>query len=203
MSMCLAEAMLQGDRAAMLEAKSITLLRDARKGTVAVRFVLVNNRLKVRAGLLGVVGHLSRFGNGPLGLLQTTKHLMHQFATTLPPTSATQLHAPVLKAIRRRCHMVTVDAAADEVTASELTRQPISEVFGALTPNLRIILRDKAHASRRPHFFKISKIAKAVFVFRLFSTVAAFRRFCEEILSLRSLELFVCGLVKCGRARQW
>ena len=45
--------------------------------------------------------------------------------------------------------MVTIDAAGDEVLASELMRLPVSEAFGELTPNLQCVLRDKAHASRR------------------------------------------------------
>ena len=51
--------------------------------------------------------------------------------------------------MRHRCHVVCVDAAGDEMLASELMRLPVSDVFGQLTPNLQCVIRDKAHASRR------------------------------------------------------
>lgn len=149
MATCLAEAMFEKDRDFVLGAKTLTLLRDVRKGVVAIRFSAVSKDLQVRTGLLGVAKDLQRFGTGALGLLKTTSHVITCFSTFLPGTSCAQNVGSVRSAIRRRCHMVTVDAAADEVLASELMRQPLSQVFSALTPNLRIILRDKAHASRR------------------------------------------------------
>ena len=149
MSICLAEAMFQRDREFVETATSLTLLRDARKGVIAVRFVAVDASLQTHAGLLGAVSHLSRFGSGGLGLVKSTYHVMKQFSSVcvpLPPV----LNRPALDVLQQRCHMVTVDSAADEIVASEIMRQPLSVLFGSLTPNCQIVMRDKAHASRRP-----------------------------------------------------
>lgn len=45
--------------------------------------------------------------------------------------------------------MITVDSAADETLAGEITRKPLVESLGVALPNLRLILRDKAHGARR------------------------------------------------------
>ena len=45
--------------------------------------------------------------------------------------------------------MITVDAASDEVLASEMMRITTRGALESLTPNLRVVLRDKAHSSRR------------------------------------------------------
>lgn len=147
MIICLAEAIFQADRAFVLAAKSITILRDVRKGTVAIRFVAVDKALRVHSGLLGCANHMARFGSGSSGLLQSTNHLFTKFASNSDPPHA--LNLKVRQRLRAYTHIVAVDAASDEVVASELMRQPINEVINALTPNLKMVLRDKAHASRR------------------------------------------------------
>ena len=42
------------DQRFLKKAKTINLLRDARKGQLKVRFVAVNERLQVRRGTLGI-----------------------------------------------------------------------------------------------------------------------------------------------------
>ena len=49
--------------------------------------------------------------------------------------------------IRRWTKAIVVDSAANEVLAAELQRTPA--VLSALTPNSKILLRDKAHGARR------------------------------------------------------
>ena len=45
---------------------------------------------------------------------------------------------------------ITVDAAADEILGAEMMRTPaLTSEMQALAPNLRHVIRDKAHAPRR------------------------------------------------------
>ena len=147
MVIALAEAMYQKDRSAISKAMTVTILRDVRKSMCAIRFVSVDRYLKQHSGLLGAATHLARFGHGGEGLLNTSDHLFKQFATVAVPGG--QFNDNVYNRLRHRCHIVCVDAAGDEVLASELGRLPVSDVFGVLTPQLQCVLRDKAHASRR------------------------------------------------------
>ena len=55
----------------------------------------------------------------------------------------------MLQHIRQRVTMICTDSAADEMLAAEMMRQPVLASMGVLTPNLRVVLRDKAHSSRR------------------------------------------------------
>ena len=80
MVLALAEGLLETDRAHIKDYVSISLMRDVRKGLAAVRFVAVSKNLVVRSGLLGVSGHLHRFGVGAQGLLQTTNHIINNFS---------------------------------------------------------------------------------------------------------------------------
>ena len=149
MVLALAEGVLEADRAHIKDSVSISLMRDVRKGLAAVRFIAVTKNLVVRSGLLGVAGHLHRFGVGAQGLLQTTNHIINNFATANRSTSVENFDNDVRRSLRKHTHMVTVDAASDEVVASEIMRVSASEALSPLTPNVGIVLRDKAHASRR------------------------------------------------------
>ena len=149
MVLALAEGVLEADRAHIKDSVSISLMRDVRKGLAAVRFIAVTKNLVVRSGLLGVAGHLHRFGVGAQGLLQTTNHIINNFATANRSTSSENFDNDVRRSLRKHTHMVTVDAASDEVVASEIMRVSASEALSPLTPNVGIVLRDKAHASRR------------------------------------------------------
>ena len=92
---------------------------------------------------------MSRFGCGAEGLVRATNYLFTAFSTRYHGTPQAKLLKTVRKALRAKCHMISVDAASDELLASELSRRPLMELFGTLTPNCGIVLRDKAHASRR------------------------------------------------------
>jgi hypothetical protein len=79
-----------------------------------------------------------------------------------------ELRQEVRRRVLDRTHMITVDAAADELVASELMR---SGVDGAvLTPNLHIVLRDKAHSTRR-NLCKPKSQSSIVFPFLMCKTM--------------------------------
>ena len=79
--LCLAETLAHEDRKSISNAASISILRDERKGTVAIRFVAVDGKLETRAGLLGFVTHLSRFGVGAECLVKVTDYMFKKFST--------------------------------------------------------------------------------------------------------------------------
>ena len=70
------------------------------------------------------------------------------------PTRRTK-HQPIFlrdvyKHLRGAITGITVDAAADEILGAEMMRTPaLTSEMQALAPNLRHVIRDKAHASRR------------------------------------------------------
>lgn len=148
MACCLAEACKYFDQKFFKHVQSVALMRDARKGRLHLRFVAVDSNLKVRRGLLGVA---SNFGTGGQAIHDATSKIMHDFATRYQGTKR-ELHVPaLLRRLRQRTHMITVDAASDELVAAELMRRGLREVLEPLTPNCSTILRDKTHASRRTH----------------------------------------------------
>ena len=159
MVFCLAEAVKHRHHRYFRDVQSITLLRDARKGRLHIRFVAVDSRLQVRHGFLGAA---TGFGSGSAAIAKTTNLIVSDFATRYAGMKVAELRQEVRRRVLDRTHMITVDAAADEIVASELMR---SGVDGAvLTPNLRIVLRDKAHSTRR-NLCKPKSHSSIVFLF--------------------------------------
>ena len=146
MVVCLAEACKRLDQRFLKGARSIALMRDGRKGRTSVRFVAVDASLNVRRGTLGIA---FGFGSGADAILKATDQIITDFATLYLGTARERKLQNLRKHIRKKVHMITVDAAKYEVLASELMRQPLGDVLSPLTPNCQIVLRDKAHASRR------------------------------------------------------
>ena len=59
-------------------------------------------------------------------------------------------HPELRRRIRRRVQQCVVDSAADELLAGELCRKKLVADLKPVIPNCRVLLRDKAHAARRP-----------------------------------------------------
>ena len=124
--------------------QTVCLLRDARKGRLHVRFVAVDSKFKVRRGFLGMAVD---FGAGSNAILQATDGTIARLATKYLGT----LRAVAMPSLRKRLvesiHMITVDAASDEIVASELGR--MRRMGHPPMPNMRVVLRDKAHGCCR------------------------------------------------------
>ena len=100
--------------------------------------------------LLGAARHLARFGHGSEMLLNTSEHLFKQFSTIAVPGG--MFCNKVYQKLRQRCHIVTTDAADDEVLASELMRQPVSAVFwGAHSESAMCLARQGACLAEDEH----------------------------------------------------
>ena len=143
---CLAEASKRCDQQFFKTVKSVALARDARKGRLVVRFTAVDSQLQVRSGMLGLaIGYGSRAED----IFTATNSIVSDFATKYKGMRPAASIPGMATAIRRRVHIITVDSAADEVLAAEMGRKPVLDLMAPVMPNLRIVLRDKAHASRR------------------------------------------------------
>ena len=64
-----------------------------------------------------------------------------------------QLDVELLNHLKTHVEMMNVDSAADELLASKIGKEPekclVATEMEPLTPQLRIIVRDKTHACRR------------------------------------------------------
>ena len=149
---CLKEALCAEDREILQSAKAISLFRDERKGRLAVRYRAVNQNLDEFSGTLG---QERDFGTGATKITAATSRIIDRLCTKFCDApcgcSATPTAMPSLVAhVRQSVMCITVDSAGDELLASEMMRnQSLAQTERALTPNLKFVLRDAAHASRR------------------------------------------------------
>ena len=146
---CLAEAMKASDQERLQNAVAVALFRDERKGLISIRFRSVSRDLAVHSGTLGCARDP---GTGAASITKATLEVMQRacsrFANAPPECKQKpRLLQALYTHFRESVVAIAVDAAADEVTSAELMRS--SWDGPALTPNLRFVLRDKAHGSRR------------------------------------------------------
>lgn len=154
MRWCIAESILDSARAFLHKAVTVVLIRDERNGRLLCRWRASTPDLQARAGVMGVCKALP--GSDAEAINEATGRIINRFCTTFcGAPRATRLPAPVLdtaleRHIRDRIEIVVTDAAANELLAGNQGRgrrgacgQP------ELTPNLMLVARDHAHASRR------------------------------------------------------
>lgn len=152
MQWCVAEAMKSVDQKMLGSAESISLFRDERQGRIAIRFRAVTANLQVHSGTLGQerdAGTGAR--NITLATLKVMQRACSRFAN---PPAASKMRSFVkkdlLQHVRQTVTSIAVDSASDEVVSAELMRTAVvSPALCHLTPQLKFVLRDKAHASRR------------------------------------------------------
>eukprot|EP00974_Lingulodinium_polyedra_P063030 6083459-Lingulodinium_polyedra.AAC.1 len=137
----LARSCKELDQQFLAKAASITLARDVAEGRMAIRFIAVDRDLKVRKGLLGVQ---RMHDNKAADIVRATIAVLNRFCRTKTGRLLTWLR----RRVRSHVHCITVDSASDEVLASEMMRKPIMDLIRPVTPHA-IVMRDKAHASRR------------------------------------------------------
>jgi len=151
---CLNEAVKSIDRNLLANAEAISLFRDERKSRLAMRFRAVKHNLEVRSGTLG---QQREFGTGAANITTATSNIIERMCSSLhgcrftPKKVKSKINKKLLQHIRRKTVMITVDAAADEVLSAEML--PSRELRGGtstILPNIKFVLRDKTHASRRP-----------------------------------------------------
>ena len=105
-----------------------SLMRDVRKGKVALRFTAVDDRLRSRSGLMAWLPVRTSTGAGMLSL---TSQAITRFSTlcVCSSTGASTYKPQIRKVIRTVAHVMSIDAAENEVVASELMRRPAFETI--------------------------------------------------------------------------
>ena len=108
---------------------------------------------------VGVLGQGKIISSTATNVTNVTKQLLVEFCTPNfgcpyvdDPSSLSSLDEDLFQHIRQHVHSVTVDAAENEIAACEnmKCKDSCTAMEGvAFCPNVRTVVRDKAHASRR------------------------------------------------------
>lgn len=153
MEWCMAEGKRSLDREFMRTATVASLLQDARQGTLLLRLVAADARLNTRSVILGL---RQFYGSTAADICKTVQAVITEFCTAnvrLPPRRAgAQPPTPTLD--RELCaHLCSIielfaaDGASDEQVAGRDLQAPLDGMPAPL-PNLRVLIRDKAHSTR-------------------------------------------------------
>ncbi|CAE7344539.1 unnamed protein product [Symbiodinium sp. CCMP2592] len=157
---CIVEATREQWRESLRNAVSICLLRDERHKRVLLRFRAVDKTLQVTNGVLGQLK--GDYSSTALGLTAATLRVIREFATpglARPGMKGEELQLEVdeslVQHIRECVLSTTIDAAGNEVAAVQDSAAPL-EVHcqhlaegETLFPNHKLIVRDRAHGTRR------------------------------------------------------
>ena len=145
----LAEALKQFSMNAARHAVSLSLMRDARAGKLMVRAVFVNSRGESHQCLVGIA---RQTGTTARCIADDTETLLTRFCTLRYGQREPKLSSKLRQRLRTYCHILTTDAAADELTAAELARlnlDTLAVTSAPFLPHLQFVLKDKSHAARR------------------------------------------------------
>jgi hypothetical protein len=136
---CLDRAVRELANDALVSAATIALMRDERRQRLLLRFSCCSSDLVTNAGVVGVATH---FGTGHIAITTATTNLIHRICNGDQAMTTAVLH---------KVELLCVDAASDEVLSGERMRGRSGELVDvqAVAPNLKMIFRDAAHASRR------------------------------------------------------
>ena len=157
MEWCLWEALRDSERLALSQASTIALAMDERKGRLLVSFAACSGKgLDVTTGFLGQLQHQ---GMNSVEVAACVRKAVRRLCTRRQPhpcmnrsrTKPTVV-ARAEHLILKRIEMITADGAANEQLALKLLHPMsarTSKVGVGKLPGLKLILRDKAHASRR------------------------------------------------------
>ena len=135
---------------------STTLFQDARKGQLCVRFSTANSAVEQMSGHMWTVDAAKEFSLDSVGVASATKAAVRLFCTPCahPPHYEKPHEASVDTALLARVsgsiESFVSDSASDEIRAghflaNQRTRTDYIETF----PHLKIVTRDKPHATRR------------------------------------------------------
>lgn len=167
LSWCVYEALREADAKFLVhKAHTVWLARDARRQRLLVRFRAVGFHGGELVSRVGVLGHWKDFDPAATGIVEATKAIVMAAVATgqdKPPglhnarrACKTDAHrassssAEAAAIVLNKIEALTVDAANDETLAGELMRgRCCLGEEQSLCPNLRLVVRDKTHASRR------------------------------------------------------
>ena len=152
MTFCLAESIKSFDQDYVDQSDKIGLIRDESKARLSLRFRTVARTLEVHSGTLGTT---KDFGSGAAAICNATLETMKRFCSRFhgapgKPRVKSFVKKTLFQKLRQNIIVITVDSAGDECLASEMMRSSaLSNTHLRATPNLKFVVRDKAHASKR------------------------------------------------------
>ena len=157
MAWCLFEGVKARDREALRASRFVALMRDERAGRLLIRFRAVSDSLDVYSGTLGLQ---REFGTGSVAITNATEAIMRRMCTKMcdPPSAPDvrddakrlqRLDTELFEHLKAAVICVSIDSASDETLSAELMRSSLLSTGRVLTPNLKWVVKDKAHASRR------------------------------------------------------
>ena len=148
MRWCLAEAARTLDRRFLKTAASVTLFQDGRHGKLLVRFKGSNGQLVTRRGVLGVIEvHGDAYAIRDATVAVTKRSMTSMHGAPFLALSG-KFHDDEYDHLVRIIEFFVSDAAGDEQKAGRILRDGFKHLEPAL-PSLKIVVRDRAHASRR------------------------------------------------------
>ncbi len=150
MRFCIAETMREADREFLATAVCMAIVRDERDSRLSLRFRATTAGLETRSGVLGQAKVLG--GGTAWAISQATLRVIKELCTPgfgAPggPAISEERDAQLTSHIRHIIEALGVDAAENETKSGEDMRRG---GFEAQLPNLKLLIRDKCHGSRRP-----------------------------------------------------
>ena len=135
----------------------MTLMQDARKGRLQVRFSSATGEIVRHNGFLGIVDLTEEFSLDAAGIKAALGAIIQRAAIAYrgaPYTSRKALDIldhQLYKHILSIVEAFVTDAAADEVLAChQMQEEGVLKLGGGFEmENIRLVIRDKPHASRR------------------------------------------------------
>ena len=163
----LREAVKQKQKRGLQSVKSLSVIQDAASNRLLVRYVGVTSSLEKVAGMVGCIQFNADDGCGAEATKSGTRRCVDSFCTEyygMPPRGSWELDAKVQPVIdlqfkAKLCDSVAcwcTDAEQRELIAGHELRlepgeikDPTGKTAAALFKNLSLVVRDRAHASRR------------------------------------------------------
>ena len=143
MMCCLGEAAFMMDRRFLKDKGTIAAIhRDEKNGRLQLDYTACNTKLETRAGTMGIMDNQG----GTFGIVATTKEVFERFWTDIHGVFDIEGY----NSFRNAVELINTDAAPDEIAAAREQSMPSApQLRTALTPNVRVIARDRAHGSQR------------------------------------------------------
>ncbi len=135
MQQCIIQAKLRVEHAWLRKIETLALFRDESHGYLLIRAMGCDAQLVSKAFLLGISKDI---GGSAFDITQETAAIIERYAAT---------DQDLANAMRQKIEAVCVDSAFNEVKSARLMKTCPRGHPAA--PNLKCIVRDRAHASRR------------------------------------------------------
>ena len=149
MEWCLAEAKRNLDREFLRQATVASLMVDARNGSLLVRLAAADAQLNTRSMVLGLKHQYgSRAEHAQKAVMAVIQDMCTGGRGAPGRQGNVMCDADLAEHIRQIVEVFAADAASDEQLAGRELQSPANG-GPAMLPNLKIVVRDKAHASRR------------------------------------------------------